>query len=229
MRRHGGFDHGVPFDHVSAPRHGVLDATALSASRHRGHRVRALELGLASELQILPEPLGLRAADRDLRALRVLHPKDVVPAEPRDYLLDLVDIDEVRPMNAPEHVRVQTRLQLVEGSVVGRPRHLPCNYVNRLIGQRRIDDLFGLHKQEPFAHPDGDLIASGLRFAIIFTSRSSWSLTGSGRSEAQPSPGPGQRLFQAGRVDRLQKVVDRVDLECLDGVLIERGDEHECR
>ena len=44
-------------------------------------------------------------------------------------------------MDAPEHLWVQTRLQLVQRSIVGRPRHLPCNYVNRLIGQRRIDDL----------------------------------------------------------------------------------------
>ena len=66
-------------------------------------------------------------------------------------------------MNAPEHLWVQARLQLVQCSVIGRPRHLPCNYVNRLIGQRGIDDLLGLHQQEAFADPDGHLIASPVR------------------------------------------------------------------
>ena len=66
-------------------------------------------------------------------------------------------------MDAPEHLWVQARLQLVQRSVVGRPRHLPCNYVNRLIGQRRIDDLFGLHQQESFADLDSHLISSSAR------------------------------------------------------------------
>src|SRR5688500_5935233 len=62
------------------------------------------------ELQVLPEPFRLRAAHRDLRALRVLHPKDQVPAEPRDDLLDLVDVDQVRPVHAPEHLWIEACL-----------------------------------------------------------------------------------------------------------------------
>src|SRR5918993_874915 len=78
----------------------------------------------ASELQVLPQPFRLGAADRDLRRLRVPHPQDEIPAEPGDYLLDLVDVDEVRAMHAPEHRLVQLRLQFVEGPVRGHPRHL---------------------------------------------------------------------------------------------------------
>src|SRR5213075_561286 len=91
-----------------------------------------------SDFQVLPEPLGLRAADRDFRRLRVLHPKDVVPAEPRDDLLDLVDVDQVRSMHAPEHVRIQARLEVVKRSIARRPRNLACHYVNRLVRQRGI-------------------------------------------------------------------------------------------
>ena len=74
------------------------------------------------QLQVIPQPLGLRPADRDLRGLRVLHPEDVIPAEPGDYLLDLVDVDEMRPMHPPEHLGVEARLQFVERPVVATSR-----------------------------------------------------------------------------------------------------------
>src|SRR6186713_2676965 len=90
-------------------------------------------LATTSELQVFPQPFRLRPADRNLRALRVLHPEDVVPAEPRDNLLDLVDVDQMRPMHSPERVRVETGLQLVKGPVVGCSRYLPRYYVNRLV------------------------------------------------------------------------------------------------
>jgi hypothetical protein len=128
-------------------------------------------------------------------------------------------------MDAPEHLWVQTRLQLVQRSIVGRPRHLPCNYVNRLIGQRRIDDLFGLHQQESFADLDSHLISSSARHHLyepleLIVDRVRTFL-------AQPSAGTTQCLFQAGTVDRLQEVVDRIHLERLHGVLIEGCDEDE--
>ena len=87
------------------------------------------------QLQVLPESLGLRATHRYFRSLRVFNPKDIVTAEPRDDLLDFVDVHEMRPVYAPEDIRVQTRLQVVQGAVVRRPGYLPCHYVNRLIGQ----------------------------------------------------------------------------------------------
>ncbi|MCK7523830.1 MAG: hypothetical protein MZV64_42510 [Ignavibacteriales bacterium] len=59
---------------------------------------------------------------------RVLHPEHVVPAEPRDDLLDLVDVHQMRPVDAPEHVRVEAGLQLVERPIVGRAGHLGGRY-----------------------------------------------------------------------------------------------------
>src|SRR6187399_3321538 len=74
-----------------------------------------------SDLQILPEPFGLRPADGDFRRLRVLHPQDIVPAEPRDDLLDLVNVHEMRAMYPPEDARVEPILQLVERPIVRGP------------------------------------------------------------------------------------------------------------
>ena len=59
--------------------------------------------------------------------------------------------------------------------------------------------------------------------AIIRTSRSSWSAERLGLAPALA--GPRHRLFEPRRLDRLQHVVDGVDLERLDGALVEGGDE----
>ena len=42
------------------------------------------------------------------------------------------------------------------------PGHLPCHYVNRLVGQRGIDDLLGLDEHEPLADLDRHLLAPAL-------------------------------------------------------------------
>src|SRR5690606_30169047 len=77
-----------------------------------------------SEPEIFPEALGLGPADRNLRRLRVSHPEDVIPAEPGHDLLDLVDVDQMRPVHPPEGVRVEVRLELVERPIVRDPRQV---------------------------------------------------------------------------------------------------------
>ena len=103
-------------------------------------------------------------------------------------------------MHAPEHVRVEPRLQFVQRPVVGRARHLPCHYVNRLIGQRGIDDFVGLDEHEPLADPDRHLIAPGLAAGHHFDDLLELIVRGSGgRSLAlrlDPPPGPLERLLQ---------------------------------
>ena len=61
--------------------------------------------------------------------------------------------------------------------------------------------------------------------SISWTMRSSWSFSGPAgatRRRARCTAG-----FEPAAVDRLQQVVDRVDLERLDGVLVEGGDEND--
>ena len=65
-------------------------------------------------------------------------------------------------MHAPEDVRVEPRLQVVQRPVVGRARNLSCNYGNRLVGQRGIDDFVGLYEHEPLADSNRDLVAPSL-------------------------------------------------------------------
>src|SRR4029078_7205277 len=98
---------------------------------------------------------GLSPADRNLRGLRVFHPQDVIPAEPGDYLLDLIDVNQVRPVDPPENTRIQPRLELIERPEIRRARELGGYYVNRVVRQRRIDYLVGLNQQKTLTYLDG--------------------------------------------------------------------------
>ena len=104
------------------------------------------------------------AAHRDFRRLRVFHPQNVIPAEPRDDLLDLVDVHQMRPMHPPEHGRVEALVQLVEGAVVGRARVLAGYYRNAFVGERGVNYFFGLHEQEALADLDREPLAPALPF-----------------------------------------------------------------
>src|SRR6185503_4567542 len=95
-------------------------------ARHPGGPERAAlhPPALPLQLQVFAQATGLRTAHRDFGRFRVLHPQDVIPTEPRDDLLDLVDVHQVRTVYAPEDARIEPRLQLVERPIVRRPRVL---------------------------------------------------------------------------------------------------------
>src|SRR5918993_1638643 len=114
------------------------------------------------QLQVLPKAPGLRSADRDLRRLRVCHPEDVIPAEPRNDLLHFVDIHQVRAVDPPEHLGVEPRMQLFEGSVVRCPRYLISHNINRILDERRMDDVVSLHKDKTVIYLDGHLVPAVL-------------------------------------------------------------------
>jgi hypothetical protein len=65
----------------------------------------------------------------------------------------------MRPVYAPENIRVEPRLQLVERPIVARA-DLPARCDGDVVvGERGEDDLFGLHEHEAFADFDGQLLA----------------------------------------------------------------------
>jgi hypothetical protein len=89
----------------------------------------------------------------------------------------------MRPVDAPEDIRVQARVQVVQGPVVRRAHYLPCNYVNRVVCQRGIDDFLSPDEHEAFPDPDYHLIApdltSGHHFddffeLVVHRQRSRW-------------------------------------------------------
>ena len=65
-------------------------------------------------------------------------------------------------MHPPEHFRVEAGLKLIKRPVVRHPGDLPRHYVNRLVGQGGIEDLFGLHEEKPVSDLDSHLIPPDL-------------------------------------------------------------------
>ena len=141
----------------------------------------------------------------------------------------------MRPVHAPEDIRVQTRLQVVQGSVVRCPRYLPCNYVNRVVRQGGIDDFLSLDEHEPFSDPDGDLIAPDLparchQFDDFFELVVHWQRPAGGLAvRFNTLSGALEGLLEASRFDRLEQVVHSIHIECLDGVLVEGRDKDQRR
>ena len=65
-------------------------------------------------------------------------------------------------MHAPEDVRVEPRLQLVERPVVRGPHVLARDDRDAFVGQRRINNLIGLHEQKALADLDRQPLAARL-------------------------------------------------------------------
>ena len=133
-------------------------------------------------------------------------------------------------MNSPEDIRVETGLEVVQRPVVRGPRDLPCNYVNRLIGQRGIDDLFGLNQQEPVGDLDSHLIPPDLAVRHhLYDSLDLIVDRGAAPVRAQPAARPAQGLLEPRPVHRFEQVIHGVDLERFDRVLVERRHKNQCR
>ena len=141
----------------------------------------------------------------------------------------------MRPVHAPEDIRVQTRLQIVQGPVVRRSRYLPCNYVNRVVSQGGIDDFLGLDEHEPFPDADRHLISPDLPAAchqfddflelVVHRQRTAGALP----VRFNPLSGTLKSLLEPSRFDWLEKVIHCVHVERLDRVLVERRHEDQRR
>ncbi len=140
-------------------------------------------------------------------------------------------------MHAPEDARVEPRLQLVERPVVRRADVLVRDDRDALVRQRRVDDVLGLHEQEALADLDRQPLAPALPFGdelddllqlLVADARARpRGVTASASIDGNAAPRALQRDLEPRRVDRLQQVVDRVDLERLDRVLIVGRDEND--
>src|SRR3990170_4688095 len=116
-------------------------AIALLLSR-RLHRNRGLEV------EQLAQALGLGAADGNLGVLAIAHPQLVGALETRQNLFDVVDIDEVGTVHAPEHAGIERRLQLFDGAKVGFPFELPGRQTYAAFLDRGEDQLLGIQQQQ---------------------------------------------------------------------------------
>src|SRR5690242_8877760 len=70
------------------------------------------------ELEELAEAAGLRAAHGNFGVLAVIHAELVAGFEPRHDLLDVVDVDYIGAVGAPEGLRVEQIQQLFQGAAL---------------------------------------------------------------------------------------------------------------
>jgi hypothetical protein len=132
----------------------------------------------------------------------------------------------MRAVDAPENLRIQARLELIERPVIGRPGDLACNYVNRLVEEGGVDDLIGLDEEQPVAHLDRHLVTPDrvackhlYDFLELIVDRGA-----AGPIPAQPAPHTSKSLFEPRRVNRFQQVIHGIDFKRLDRVLVKGRD-----
>ena len=135
-------------------------------------------------------------------------------------------------MDPPEHGGVEPRLKLVECTVVGRARVLLRDDGDAVLGHRRIDDLVRVNEEKPIANLDGEPLPPVL--ALGNELHDLLELIGAEAPDRllmrppirdDPPPRAFERDLEPRRVDRLQQIVDGIDLERFNGVLIVRRHE----
>src|SRR5882672_670082 len=170
-------------------------------------------------LQEFAEAFGLGAAYGDFGGALVGHFQHVAGFEPGDDFLDVVDVDQVGAVRAPEKFRVERRLELFDRAVIGGALDLAGNYRDGAVFDRGEEDVVGIHQEEAL-----------LRFHQELHRRSFCSAhLGDQRFEALGRRRVGlERFFRAldgaGEtrfVEGFQYVVDRVHFKCLDRVIVE--------
>ena len=71
------------------------------------------------EVEEFAEAFGLLAGDGDFGVFLVVHFEHEAGLEPGNDFLDVVNVDEVRAMRAPEGIGIETGKEFVKSAVVG--------------------------------------------------------------------------------------------------------------
>ena len=143
-------------------------------------------------------------------------------------------------MHAPEDTGIEPGLELVERPVIRRARMLGRHDRDSLARQRRVNDLVGMHEQEPFADLNRQPLAAALSFGDElddpFELRVNRARAGGVRPiqvrharARDAAPRSIDRHFETRGINRLQQIVDGVDFEGLNRVLIVRRHENNVR
>src|ERR1700735_5045252 len=81
----------------------------------RGHRPNSKRL----ELEEFAEAFGLRAGDRNFAGALVVHLEHVAGLEPGHHFFNVIDVDEIRAVRAPEDAGIERGHELFDGAVIG--------------------------------------------------------------------------------------------------------------
>ena len=185
---------------------------------------------LQLELEEFAEAPGLLARDRDFGLLFVVHFEHEAGLEPGHHFLDVVNVDEEGAVRAPERFLVEGAEEFLEGAIVGSAFDIFGDDGNEAAFDGSEDEIARIDKKHALlgAHKDFGgvgrrrLGSSELRDKLL---------------EALGGAGVGfDFLFcfldgfgYAGLVKGLEDVVDGVDVEGLDGIVVEGGGKDDVR
>jgi len=167
----------------------------------------------------------LGAADGDFRVLAVRHAQLVGAFEPGDDFLDVIDVDQIGAVHAPEHAGIEIGLQLFDGAVIGLALQILAHERDQPVVDRGKDEVVRVQQQKAIgaAHEELGLLGlASLQRAEQFLE----GLGGAGGGVQQTADAL-QGLCQPLFVDGLEQVINGIQLKGLDGVLVVRGDEND--
>src|ERR1700735_357942 len=102
------------------------------------------------EFQKLAQAFGLGARDGNFARALVVHFEHVAGLEPGDDFLDVVDIDEVRAVRAPETIGVEGGGKLLDGAVVGDAFEVARENGDGAVLDGRVNHVVGIHQEHAF-------------------------------------------------------------------------------
>jgi hypothetical protein len=176
------------------------------------------------ELEEFAEALGLLTGDRDFGLLFVVHFEHEAGLEPGHHFLDVVDVDEEGTVRAPERFLVEGAEEFLEGAIVGSAFDVFGDDRNEAAFDGSEDEIARIDEKHALLGADKDF--GGLRRRRLGGGELRDKLL-----EALGGAGVGLNFLfcfldgfgDAGLVKRLEDVVNGVDVEGLDGVVVESG------
>ncbi len=199
------------------------------------------------EVKQFAEAAGLGTADGDFRLLFVVHAELVAGFEPGNDFADVVDVDDVAAVGAPEEVGVEEFEELFEGAALGVAFDGGGDDADGAVFDGGEADLGLVDEEQAALHLDDELAGSGSAGSGLlavkhleqgvdaggfgFRADAGFERGGGGFGTVVEHAGAGafNGLEDAGAVERLEQVIDGVHVEGADRVLVVGGGEDDER
>ena len=170
------------------------------------------------------------AGDRDFGLFFVVHFEHEAGFEPGDDFLDVMDVDVIGAMRAPEGLRIEGGEELFEGAVIGSAFGVFGEDGDEAAFDGGENEVGGIDEKHALLRPDKDF--GRLRGGGLGSSE-----LGDELFEALGGAGVGvdfpfnflESFGDARSVERLQYVIHRIYIERLHGVVVKGGGENDVR
>ena len=98
----------------------------------------------------------LLARDGDFGGFFVVHFEHEAGLEPGHDFLDVVDVNQIGAVRAPERVGIESSVKLLEGAVIRGAFEFPGGNGDKTTLDGSKDEIFGVHKEHSLLRSDHD-------------------------------------------------------------------------